>query len=120
MKKLFLAMLLAAAITGGISGAWLTKNAGSTYRAEADGLIIAHINADNISDKGKIIAYSDSSATPTTMVAMASSEHWDDRRVFISRASLNFIVKKDDYYKIVATNSRGECPTTIFWLPIIK
>jgi hypothetical protein len=84
-----------------VFGTWVSKTGGTTYQAEADGMVTARgkgaTNLDGITD---------SSATPVTV----RTRNYDSSTG--ATLSVTFPVKKDDYYKVTGDT------VVMYWLPL--
>ena len=91
-----------------IFGAWSDKSGGyGNQQAASDGFVCAWSYG---SPNANIVGYTDSSATPTTVVAHQSLDDQND----VGRAYIMFPVKKDDYWKITITGTLGAAN----WIPL--
>ena len=89
-------------VEGGISpalGAWVAKSGNTDYEATTDGIVVAHLVADNDGNNQSLTGYTDSDATPDTVIARDEAD--DGSNTEVRYCSITFPVKSGDYYKVV-------------------
>lgn len=102
-------------------GARATRNDNTEYQAATDGYFLGIIIAGASASAGRIIAYVDTTATPTTVLGGANvvvSTGTLTESAYGNYGSFCIPVKSGNYYKGVKS-STGNAPTvTYWWIPI--
>jgi hypothetical protein len=103
-------------------GSYESKNNNTDYQASTDGFFIGYLVAGASASAGRIVAYSDSNSTPTTV--RGGCHVWVNTGAAAESASTNYSsfcipVKSGEYYKgILTTHAGTNAPTaTYFWMP---
>ena len=104
-------------------GTWESKSESVIYQAQTDGFFIGIVVAGTNTSAGKVLAYSDSSATPTTIrgagnTLLATSTI--SQTSATNYGSFCIPVKKGDYYQGVLSSAfSGSTATAVYyWFPI--
>jgi hypothetical protein len=101
-----------------VFNAWATKAIDTIYQAEEDGFVVAFLNCDTDGDRGYLEGMTDSSATPTTVRVAASGHYYTAGNTYVQFNSVTMPVRKDDYWKVLKTETSGTLGTAVFWLPL--
>lgn len=102
-------------------GAAVSKNDNTAYEAATDGFFIGIIVAGASVSAGRVIAYSDGNANPTTV--MGGCSIWVNVAARAESAYLNYNsfcipVKKGNYYKGVKSSTSNAPTVTYYWIPV--
>lgn len=99
---------------GSLYGARVSKSLATNYQATTDGIFCGWINSGTDGSGGDLVFYSDSSATPTTVVGYASG--WRVNSTFSAsqgnrKNGMCIPIRKNEYYR-AELDSFGTAPTT--------
>lgn len=114
---------LAVALTSvtGIIGAAVSKSDNTAYQAATDGFFIGVIVAGSSVSAGKIVGYSDSNSSPSTV--LGGAHVWVNTGNASESAQLNYgsfciPVKKNNYYKGVLSSTSNAPTATYYFIPL--
>lgn len=95
-------------------GSTTTKNVGTIYQALTDGYVTGLLSANAVGSNGYMLGYTDSSSSPSTIMAQTSStrpasgqaDHDDIYN------SITMFVQKGNYYQVVVGAFSGTAPSS--------
>ena len=90
-------------------GSWENRSVSTVYLASTDGFVVASVYADANAD---VLGYSDSSATPTTLIARCRCDTSGTEV-----ASITFPVRKGDYWRVADRSDSSEHYRIIKFIP---
>jgi len=101
-----------------IFGTPVSKNSGTNYQAATDGFVQGYLDASTDLDRGSFHAYTDATATPSTLVQQGSAFRYDAGGAYAFYSPISFFVKKDNYYRVDITDHTGTSTVTMEFVPL--
>lgn len=91
-------------------GDYASKSIGATYQASSDGFVLAYATGQGAGGND-IAGYTDSSASPTTLIVKNLNQ-----AVTGAYVSITMPVKKGNYWKVTTAGPGGS--TSVYWIPL--